>query len=520
MGDRQDRRPFLKWSLAVTLSALAVWIVHPPIGAGWFLAFVAYVPFFAMARHWRVRGMLAAGFVVGAVSALGHGYWCVRSLESPVLVLLGLAGYLGFFWAMAGLLLQWFLRRDALGWWALGAVVIPSLEWLRSQDLILALPYVLTSHSISENLWFSQWIEGVGFWGLALLLCWSSLMVLRAFSLDIRWGYAWVVLLGGMHLVGAWRMHVVSRWPTKSWSIVVVQEFSPRLPDHDSPMDKRILLERILQALKDSPESTLILPESTVDAPWVEEGATIESNALLLDELVRAVQHLDSPPRYALVGLTRGVRVPEDGYRNGVGLIDLDTGTIVQFRDKDLAVPIGEGVPFSGVPVLHGFGGLVDETDSLLVRLDTRASLEIPDGPRLAVCICYEHLLPSIWSRRELRHLEQTDVQVILADLRWFHYADVERRQSRAARRLSAIEHRRPILYAANGGSEWLDPAGRMVESIGPNDAFAVWMLHIPHPLPWAVPCMFRTAFPIAWAVLGLCLASIRPGTFRSVRPP
>jgi hypothetical protein len=53
--------------------------------------------------------------------------------------------------------------------------------------------------------------------------------------------------------------------------------------------------------------------------------------------------------------------------------------------------------------------------------------------------------------------------------------SELERRQGRAARRLAAIQHRTPLLYVANGGSEWFSADGRLHAPTRPEDEWTHW---------------------------------------------
>src|SRR5262249_9365408 len=141
-------------------------------------------------------------------------------------------------------------------------------------------------------------------------------------------------------------------------------------------------------------------------------------------------------------------------------------GKIVAVVDKQFPAPGGELTPLEGIPGLAALGQALSEAEGTFQSNATPSTPCCPGGPTLAGAGSPQQLFPDLWQRRGLERLASVDVQLVVADLRWFGYSEQERRLSRAARRLHAIRWRRPVLLAANGGSEWLTPSGTLGEAI------------------------------------------------------
>lgn len=100
-------------------------------------------------------------------------------------------------------------------------------------------------------------------------------------------------------------------------------------------------------------------------------------------------------------------------------------------------------------------------------------------GVRFAVCVCFEHVLPDVWSYHHLSNLREFDIQAAFGDMRWFDYSPVERLQSRPARRLHAIMNRVPFVYVVNGGSEWINVRGDVVQTLSPESSLGVFLVDV-----------------------------------------
>lgn len=133
---------------------------------------------------------------------------------------------------------------------------------------------------------------------------------------------------------------------------------------------------------------------------------------------------------------------------------------ILDCYHKQALMPVGEYLPFDEfLPQLRSWFGMTD-------RLKPGASsrpLELPDGTKLGILICYEDTVPSI-ARQEVR--EGAEVLIGLADLRAFQDPKTLRQHFRLAR-LRAIENRRHLITCTSTGmTANVDPWGRIIDQL------------------------------------------------------
>ncbi len=176
-------------------------------------------------------------------------------------------------------------------------------------------------------------------------------------------------------------------------------------------------------------------------------------------QLADLVKYLDTP---VLVGIDRVQFLKhapgEDGgpaYKayNSAVLVD-KRGEIVGTYDKYHLVMFGEYVPFAGwFPVLNRLSSL---TGSVLAG-EGPVSL-CTNGVCYSPSICYETVIPHVMRQSP----ESTDVLVNMTNDAWY-WGSSELDQHLACGVFRAIESRKPLVIAANGGlSAWIDHAGNV----------------------------------------------------------
>jgi apolipoprotein N-acyltransferase len=183
-------------------------------------------------------------------------------------------------------------------------------------------------------------------------------------------------------------------------------------------------------------------------------------------DLASLVRWLDAP---VLVGLERwhlaaaakpGTDPPPPRRYNSAAIVARD-GTIVGTYDKIHRVMFGEYIPFADwLPSLYSLtpltGGITAGAEPKALKLD---------GIAFAPNICYETAIPHV-IRRQVATLdgrdETPDVLVNLTNDAWY-WGSSELDQHLACGVFRAVETRRPLVLAANGGlSAWIDQFGRI----------------------------------------------------------
>ena len=483
-------RPFLVAAASVVVISRRRWIVcgavapvlaaFPPIGVGWLIGPFAYAPLFYFIEadpHPRSSAALAAW--MGAVPAYVLTDWATQTLPYPELIAILLSGLIAVLWVPAGVVLGALLRQRRLGWLVLSVMVIPIIDMVRCDLSGLRLAYNTAPHMVMENLALAQFVEPLGTFGFSMLLSsisLSSAKVVR--SRHVLSSAALGLAIGGILLLGDWRRRAVDKLPTQPLEVIVVQDFDQAAWGHgpaqgvERPDPKR-LARRAAEALADGPCEAMFLPETALArSEPASPGQTIIDDSWTPDELACLLGCNDPPVPVAVAGLTviRDRLNQPPVYRNTCSLVTPEAG-LIAVRDKLVRAPVGERVPLASVPLLGYLLRRFASEPPDYTSEDTRATLELPGGQIIAVAICYEHVFPHIWREKGATDMSAVDLLVGLANLRWIGYSQVEREQSRAARRLAAILHRRPYLYVASGGSELLSPSGQLCAALGPYES-------------------------------------------------
>ncbi|MEX2316300.1 MAG: apolipoprotein N-acyltransferase [Pirellulales bacterium] len=218
------------------------------------------------------------------------------------------------------------------------------------------------------------------------------------------------------------------------------------------------------------PETMFRVPLMSFDPGYqlpVKASVTKEAlSAAAPRELARLVAAIGTP---VLVGIDRIHYLPSDSTApdkqrfeayNSAVLVDRK-GQLVGTYDKVHLVVFGEYVPFARwLPFLKGLSSLTGS-----VEAGAGPVALCVDGVCYAPNICYETVMPHV-IRRQMTTLHDAgtpaDVLVNLTNDAWY-WGSSELEQHLACGVFRAIETRRPLVIAANGGiSAWIDHLGRV----------------------------------------------------------
>ncbi len=181
-------------------------------------------------------------------------------------------------------------------------------------------------------------------------------------------------------------------------------------------------------------------------------------------------------PHLLLGGSIGVIGSATDSQRNTALFVGPDTHILDRYEKVHL-VMFGEYIPWR--PLLGFLGDLFGfvSTDAG----NEPKSFEV-SGVRLAPSICFESVLPHFlsWQLRVLRgQAKSPDILVNITNDSWFRGSSILDHHL-ACSVLATIEHRRPILIAANCGlSAWIDGAGRL-QAVSPRLVHHV-ILATPH---------------------------------------
>jgi len=416
------RRPAFKVFAWVVLGANAVawtlvlaWL-HHVTWAGLFLLgpFVGcWVGAWFLAAHWSVPRLLG------------------RPALTRILVVFGLAAL----WVVNEWLRTWLL--SGFPW-----LPLASSQWQRLSVLQIAaftgsggVSFVL----IAMNLGFAAYLHRLLFEGKRGLQRRSQEFFASMFLL--------VVCLS-VHVQETFNR---GRFAVGLGKVAFVQPYIPQSVKWDlaqGPEILEVLEKQTLRAAAMRPD-LILWPEAST--PWAIRGD--ESVRRWTEDLVARAK---APLILGSVGV-EDLGKPEEKWVNGAFLVDPVGGLRPDFYIKRHLVPFGEYVPFRPilgwlekvVPIGGDFAAGDDPAPLVFLLKDAPVAL----GP----LICFEDIFPAL-ARRSV--LAGADVLLVLTNNGWFGEGGAAH-QHAAHSVLRAIETRRPVLRAGNGGwSGWIDEFG------------------------------------------------------------
>jgi apolipoprotein N-acyltransferase len=416
------------------------------------------------------RSALLRGWAWGTGHFAVGSYWILEAFFVPPAdyaplgppIVVGLAGLLGFFPAMAAGAAKWV----ALRW--------PSMAGRYSRLLLLAITWAI-----------AEWLRGHVFTGYA----WNPLAHVWAFATPLLQGAA----LFGVYGLGLVTFMIlaapVAGWRAAILALVVASGAGFAGQAALAPVDAagagpmvRIVQPNVPQAEKWRPETRAAQMTKLVEMSrrdgfdrltaviWPETAPpfVVHPDSAALEVMARAVP----PGGYLLTGAARGTRNREDGVWNSLLVID-GQGEIVASYDKVHLVPLGEYIPFhKQLAPISGFIG----RGSFEVG-ESRVTLEVPRLPTFSPIICYEVIFPAAVTGPGARPRWLLNV----TNDAWFGLSSGPY-QHLVSARVRAVEEGLPMLRAANTGvSAVIDAYGRVLAALDMQQEGV-----IDHPIPVA----------------------------------
>lgn len=415
------------WWLALPALAALTWLIaetedgRTATALGW----LAGVGYFAAAMFWIVDPFF--------VDAAQDGWMAPFAL-------VGLAGGMALFWALAGALAP-LLGADRRGR-ALGfAVALAASDLLRGYFLT-GLPWALVGH-IWIGTWPAQVAALVGPVGLSLMTTLAAAAP-TAFGAARGAVFAWALIgaAGGWGLV---RLHAPEPEPTALTVRLIQPDAAQHLKWRSdlAPM----FFERLLKHTAAPGKPDLIVwPETSVPFLLNRPGDGLK----MVGEAAHGIP--------VAIGIQR-----TEGYRayNSLAILNGD-GSVGPVYDKHHLVPFGEYIPLGDL--FWRLTGVEDYAPSQGYGYSAGPGPQVLNLGRLGhvlPLICYEAVFP-----QDLRTPTRPDWILQVTDDGWFgtisgpyqHFAQV---------RLRAIEQGLPILRAANTGvSGVIDAKGRVLQRL------------------------------------------------------
>lgn len=460
-----QRYPQLAWGLAVFgLTALLAYVAFPPVNtgdAGYALAVPALLwayrrPTFRVFA-WVVLGahVLAWTLLFGWLHNVS---WVGMLLLGPFIGLIVGSWYLAAWWTLPRIAGHQAMIRILV---LLGlAALWVMLEWVRS-IIFGGLPWLPLAASQWQRPFILQSASVAGAWAGSFVLIYINLGIAAyahriffegATGLRKRSPEFMVALLLLMLSSFPFLLDIMNAERTKLARVALVQPYIPQNEKWDSAKATAVLrtIEQVTFAANDRGTPDFIIwPEAVTPwalyrdpnvRPWLESVAKRTGKALLLGSVYTGGEDPAAPLWY-----------------NGAFVVDPVKGVQSPGYAKRKLVPFGEYIPLR--PVL-GWLEKVVPIGGDFQRGHSAAPLPVPSGfasVPVGVLICYEDIFPGL-----ARESTQAGAEVlaVLTNNAWFGEGGAAY-QHAAHSVLRAIENRRPVIRAGNGGwSGWIDEFG------------------------------------------------------------
>lgn len=458
---------------------LLLWVALPPCD-WWPVAWLAPVPWLLLvaerrALAWRdYRQLAMAGFIFWLLAV----HWLRLPHWATSFGWLAMSAYLAWYLPAFVVLARSAVHTLGVPLWLAAPIVWTGLEWARSH-LLSGFSMAALGHTQA------RWIELIQISDLAGGYLVSFVVMMTAALLTTVWKAAtWprravplfgmVVLLASCQAYGTYRC----QQPTVAGPLVALVQGSIDADWKQDPQKAQRIFREYFelseQAVRQAPEPVqlVVWPETMYRRLFCSFEPEFRSDKITPDdlrkwaamsrqEIAQIARRLDAP---LLLGTDAIHFSTEHGEQHFNAAICTDRqGAVLGRYDKMHLVMFGEYIPFARqFPWLYQFspvGGGLDAGSS--------PQSFLVEGIRYAPNICYESVIPHV-IHRQLRVLRQADqmpdVLVNLTNDAWF-WGSSELDMHLVCGVFRAVECRRPLLIAANGGiSASIDSTGRIVQ--------------------------------------------------------
>ncbi len=445
-------RPALTYLCWVALAPLLLALVNP--------AYMDSPRMRARALHGFWLGTVSGATLIVAsspwlVTLMGHYGGLSTPLAAGVLSLAAL--YLGAFQGLFGMLVAMLARPAADGAANLRALALAPFFWVAAEwarGYLTGFPWDTPGTALVDNIPLASIAALTGVHGLSFLI--ALMNAAFAFALLARShstrGMA-LILAAIVVLQSGIFVH-----PDRILATHTALLVQPDIPITDAPWSRPQLEQTLDETAKLSVFPARPQPENFRLIVWPENPAPFYNTDAAVHTALSDVARLQQAYVVAgIVGVERGSgAAPSDvAMLNRAQLVD-HYGSWTTYYDKIHLVPFGEYVPYRRL--LSFAEALTREVGDFTPG---RQRVLLPAGKhRLGVFICFESLFPG-----EVRQFTRdgADLLITLSNDSWYADAAVPE-QHLAAVRMRAIENRRWVLRATNGGiTASIDPLGRVV---------------------------------------------------------
>jgi apolipoprotein N-acyltransferase len=456
--DFADTQPWLARVLLFAAGALTMLSFAP--ADIWPLALVSAAIVIHTFRSCRPRQAAQLGFAYGAGLFLTGTYWLYISIhvfgQAPlvlaIFLMVALVIIMAFYYAGAGWLISR-CRELSPAWFVVVAPCIwAALEWLRGWFLS-GFPWMTLGYSQVDSP-LAGFAPVVGIYGisLALMLSAAALVVLVAGGAGkSRYLYAAIVLLPWLAGLGLNRVE---------WTDVSGPAVRTTIVQGGISQDRKWVREQFQdtmalygQSLRDNPDSELIVwPEVAIPAVLDQVGGFVE----LFEQQVAANEST----------LLFGILERSDDRESVYNSVVSTDGERRQIYRKRHLVPFGEYFPVPDF-IREWMRMMNLPYSDISAGDDVQPLLEMPDGNRLSVAICYE----DAYAAEQLYALPEATILINISNDAWFGDSIAPHQHLQIARMRAKEAERYVVRSTNNGVSAFIGPDGALLET-GPQFEF------------------------------------------------
>ena len=542
-GYNRDRMRF-RGAVPAILSALLLALALPndlfPYGSPLF-GVVALAPL--LAALYRTPGYAAAarvGVIFGAVSSVASNFWLVFFQSFSVWTLGGVTLVYAAHFAVLAPLLRFIAGApdggpggapSAMPGGTASAVprayrpiAVAALwtlyEYLKSSGF-LGYPWGLIAYPVHAVTPLVQFVDITGVWGLSLLMALVNAVAAEWLDLTLHgrrprrpparlWQTTGAAALLVAAALGYGAVALARPVPRAATLDVVLVQHNANPWQSGDDAGVLATLQRLTGdgvAAAATPPDLVVWSETALRWPVIGAQAAASSNPDAAGEpLVPAA--LTGLPVPLLTGVPWVVREDPLAAMNAAALV-APGGAVLHHYGKQHLVPFAESVPFWEVPAVRRLFSDVIGLQATWVPGASATIYELPvrDGGavRFATPICFEDAFPYL-NRRFVR--AGADLLINLTNDAWSQTVSAQTQHFVAAR-LRAVENRRVLIRATNGGvTAAVDPWGRLIGSAAPLFTETALRLQVPvyRPAGDTVYTRFGDWLP---ALLGVLLAPL-----------
>jgi apolipoprotein N-acyltransferase len=457
--------------------------------AGWYpLALFLVVPLLYAFQTATPAEAAKIGFAYGAGLFLTGTYWLYVSIhvfgQAPLVIaiflMLALVFIMGLYYAAAGWLVARLSARHP--WYPL--IIAPAtwvaLEWLRGW-FMSGFPWMTLGYSQIDSP-LAGFAPVLGIFGVSLALMISAAALLAVLQMQGRQRLAAVVIALAPWIAGAMLKPI-------DWTEPAGPAITTTIVQGGVSQDRKWLREQFQptvglyrEALYAHPDSDLVVwPEVAIPAVMQQAEQYIQ----LFEQDIRPMDTV----------LMLGILERDDEQRVYNSVVALDGERRQVYRKRHL-VPFGEYFP---VPdFIREWMRMMNLPYSDITSGDAeQVLLELPDGNRLSVAICYE----DAYAAEQLYAFPDATLLINVSNDAWFGDSIAPHQHLEIAR-MRALEAGRYVVRATNNGvSAFIGPDGALLET-GPQFEYVTLTREV-------IPRQGMTPYARLgnWPVILLCLA-------------